>query len=79
MRGVRMKKPVLVGAAIVGAALPPLISYAPFGNRAIERQIDRADSPLCKNLEFLSGTTQHSECRAALADLRRQRELVLLY
>jgi hypothetical protein len=74
------KPPVLVGAAIVGAALPLLISYAPFGNWAIERQIDREDRSLCERFEFKSGeTTQHSECKAALADLRRQRELVLLH
>jgi uncharacterized protein (DUF2062 family) len=66
--------PLFVGAAIASAALPLLIGYAPFRHRAIERQKDREDRSLCERLEL-----QHSECKAALTDLRHRRELVLLY
>ena len=71
--------PLFVGAAIAGAALALLIGYAPFGHRAIEWQIDREDSSLCDRFEFLSGMTQLSECKAALADQRHRRELLLLH
>jgi hypothetical protein len=66
--------PLFVGAAIAGAALPLLIGYAPFGHRAIERQIDREDRSLCERFEL-----QRSACTAALVDLRHRRELVVLY
>jgi hypothetical protein len=66
--------PLFVGAAIAGAALPLIIGYAPFGHRALELQIDRDDRSLCKRFEL-----QHSKCKAALADLRHRRELLLLH
>jgi len=66
--------PLFVGASIASAASPLLIGYAPFGHRAIERQKDREDRSLCRRFEL-----QHSECKAALTDLRHRRELVLLY
>ena len=40
--------PLCIGAAIAGAALLLLIGYAPFGHRAIERQIDSEGSSLCE-------------------------------
>ena len=82
IRARAFKPPVLVllfiGAAIVGAALPLFVSYAPVGHRAIERQVDGEHNSLCEQFE-LSGTMQHTECKAALADLRHRRELLVLH
>jgi hypothetical protein len=66
--------PLFVGAAIAGAALPLLI-----GHHSWQQPIDREDTSLCERFKFPSGTWQHSECKAALADMRHQRELLLLH
>jgi hypothetical protein len=66
--------PLFVGAAIAGAALPLLI-----GHHFWQRPIDREDTSLCERFKFPSGTWTHSECKAALADMRRQHELLLLH
>ena len=83
MRPRALKPPVLVplfvGAAIAGAALPLLIGHAPFEHRANERPIDHEDSSLCARFEFVPGSMQSSECKAALADLRHQHERLLLH
>jgi hypothetical protein len=81
---VRALKPmVLVSLALAGviaaAILPRLIGYAPYGQRAIEQQIDQEDSVLCGKFEMPQGTGRHSDCKAALADLRHRHELLLLY
>jgi len=68
---------VLVVVAIAGAVLPRLIGYGPYGHEAIERQIEREDGSLCAKYGMVPGTERGNECKAALADLRRQHELLL--
>jgi hypothetical protein len=70
--------PVFVGIALTGAMLPWLVGYGPYEQRAIDQQIDREDSALCEKFEFSSGTTQHSTCKADLAELRHRHERLLL-
>jgi len=70
--------PLFVGITLTGAMLPWLVGYGPYGQRAIDQQIDREDSALCEKFEFSSGTTQHSTCKADLAELRQQHERLLL-
>jgi hypothetical protein len=71
--------PVFIVAAIVGAALPWVIGYAPYGQAAIDQQIDREDRALCTKFGFASGTEGADECKAGLADLRRHHEQLMLY
>jgi hypothetical protein len=79
----RLSKPwVLVAlffALAIGAAtLPSMIGYGPYGQQAIDQQIDNEEGALCEKFEFATGTRQHSECKLALADLRRHHELLLI-
>ena len=64
--------------AIGAATLPSMMGYAPYGQPAIDRQIDQEDGVLCEKFEFATGTRQHSECKLALADLRHHHELLLI-
>ena len=67
--------PVFVAAAIVGAVLPWVVGYAPYGQAAI----DREDRDLCTKFGFAVGTEGAAECKAGLADLRRHHEQLMLY
>jgi hypothetical protein len=69
---------LLVAAAIAGAMLPWIVGYSSYGQKAMEQQIDRDDSSLCTKLGLASETQRGIECKTALADLRRQHELLLL-
>jgi hypothetical protein len=71
--------PLALAGVIAAAILPRLTGYAPYGQRAIEQQIDQEDSMLCGKFALPPGTGSHSECKAALADLRHRHELLLLY
>ncbi len=71
--------PVFVALAIAGAALPKLLGLQPYGQQAIDRQIEREDGSLCQKLGFAPGGEQNNECKTALADLRRRHEQLLLY
>ena len=71
--------PVFVAAAIVGAVLPWVVGYAPYGRAAIDQQIDREDRDLCTKFGFAVGTEGAAECKAGLADLRRHHEQLMLY
>ena len=66
--------PLFVAAAIAGAAVPWLLSYTPYGQQAIDQQIDREDGALCAKFGFARGANPHSDCKAALVDLRRRHE-----
>jgi hypothetical protein len=68
----------LVVATIVGLSLPSVVGYAPYGQQAIDRQIDQEDSSLCEKFGLHAGTSQFSECKADLADMRHRHELLLL-
>jgi len=70
--------PVFVAVAIAGLALPRLLGLS-LGQQAMERQIEREDGSLCERFGFAAGGKQNSECKAALADLRRQHERLLLH
>ncbi|HEY2619054.1 MAG TPA: hypothetical protein VGI78_17065 [Acetobacteraceae bacterium] len=70
--------PLLVLVAITGAVLPWIVGYSSYGQSAMEQQIDRDDSSLCTKLGLASETPRGTECKTALADLRRQHELLLL-
>jgi hypothetical protein len=69
---------LLVTVAIAGAVLPWIVGYSPYGQKAMEQQIDRDDSSLCAKLGLASGTQRGVECKTALADLRRRHEVLLL-
>ena len=69
---------LLVTVAIAGAVLPWIVGYSPYGQKAMEQQIDRDDSSLCAKLGLASETRRGVECKTALADLRRRHELLLL-
>jgi hypothetical protein len=71
--------PLFAAAAIAGAAVPWLVGYDPYGRLVSGRQVDRDDRSLCETFEFPSGTRQADQCKAALADLRRQYERQLLH
>jgi hypothetical protein len=70
--------PLLVVVAITGAVLPWIVGYSSYGQKAMEQQIDRDDSSLCTKLGLASETQRGIECKTALADLRRQHELLWL-
>ena len=70
--------PLFVALAIAGATLPRLLGARPFGQQAIDQQIDHEDGTLCERFGFASGGNQHDDCKAALADLRHQHEFLLL-
>ena len=70
--------PVFVGIALVGAILPPIIGYAPYGQQAIDLQTDRENGALCEKFQFVAGTEQYSACKSGLADLRLRHERLLL-
>ena len=71
--------PLFVAAAIAAAAVSWVHSYTPNGKQAIDQQIDREDGALCAKFRITRGAHPNSECRAALVDLRRRHELMLLY
>jgi hypothetical protein len=70
---------VLVAAVIAGAALPRLLGLPPYAQQRIDRQIEREDGSLCERFGFAPGGRQNRECKAALADLRRQQERLPLH
>ena len=71
--------PLVVAVAIAGAAVPWLLSYTPYGQQAIDQKIDPEDGALCAKFGFAPGPNPHSDCKAALADLRHRRAPLLLY
>ncbi len=78
--------PLFVAVAIAGATVPWLLTDTPYGQRAIDygqraidQKIDPEDGALCAKLGFAPGPNPHSDCKAALADLRRRRAPLLLY
>ena len=71
--------PVVVAVAIAAAALPRLLGPHHYRQQAIDRQIEREDGSLCQRFGFAPSDEQNSECKTALADMRRRHELLLLY
>ncbi len=72
--------PLVVAVAIAGAAVPWLLGYAPYGQQAIDQQIDPEDGALCAKFGFAPRTQiQHSDCKAALADLRHRPSALLAH
>jgi hypothetical protein len=69
--------PLAVVVAIAAAAAPVLLGYAPYGQQAIDQQIDREDGALCAKFGFPAGANQFSDCKAALADLRHRHEALM--
>jgi hypothetical protein len=71
--------PLLVAVAVAGAVLPRLVGYAANEQKALEQQADQDDGSLCTKYRLAAETERGIECKTALADLRRQHELLLLY
>jgi hypothetical protein len=70
---------LVVVAALVGLTLPSLVSYAPYGQQAIDQQIDAEDSSLCAKFGLRPEMNQFHECKTDLADMRHRHEQLLLY
>jgi hypothetical protein len=71
--------PLFVAVAIAGAVVPWLLTDTPYGQQAIDQKIDPEDGALCAKFGFAPGPNLHSDCKAALADLRHRRAPLLLY
>jgi hypothetical protein len=71
--------PLFIAGAIAAAATPWLLSHTPNDKQAMAPQIDREDGALCAKFGFTRGANPNSDCKAALVDLRRRHELLLLY
>ncbi len=69
---------LFVAIALAGATLPRLAGYAPYGQQAMDQQIDREDGALCQKFQFILGTAQYNACKADLADLRLRHERLLV-
>ena len=68
----------LVVVAVTGAVLPWLVGYAANEQKAMEQQADQDDGSLCTKYRLAAETQRGIECKTALADLRRQHELLWL-
>lgn len=62
---------LVIVAIVVGALLPPLIGFPPYGEQAMLRQIDQQNSAECAKLGFATASEQFSSCKIDLAALRR--------
>jgi len=71
--------PAFVAVAMLGAFVPRLIGYPPYGQEAVDRQMDRDEELLCAKFGFADGTPQARDCKAELAKLRRRQEQLVLY
>ena len=70
---------LVVAVVVAGAVVPWLLSYTSHGQRTIDQQIDPEDGALCAKFGFAPGPDSPSDCKAALADLRRRQTQLLLY
>jgi hypothetical protein len=70
---------LFVGVAITGAALPKLLGMHSLREQVVDRRVERETSPYCARFGFGPGDKQNSECKSALADLRHQHKMLLLY
>ncbi len=68
----------LVAAVMIAGSVPWLMGYAPYGQEAIDQQIDREDGALCEKFGYPSGAQRYSDCMVDLAELRRRDELLLV-
>ena len=71
--------PLVVAIVVAGAVVPWLLGYTSNGQQAIDQRIDPEDGALCAQFGFAPGPNSHSDCKAALVDLRRRRAPLLLY
>ena len=70
---------LVVAVVVAGAVVPWLLNYTSYGQQAIEQKTDSEDGALCAKFGLVPGANPHSDCKAALADLRHRRAPLLLY